>query len=139
MSFGSFSQGGHATPNSEINMVPLIDVMLVLLIIFMITAPLLTHAVKIDLPQATSEPSIEKPETVTLAIDASGNLFWNDKQISETGLADQLEKAASQVPQPVLHLRADQNTRYQKLAEVMSAARIAGIEKLGFITVPESP
>jgi len=137
MAFGSFDQGNERMPTSEINMVPLIDVMLVLLIVFMITAPLLTHSVKIDLPQASSTPNTEKPETVTLALDANGSLFWNDQSLPDTDLAQRLQAAAAQSPQPELHLRADQNTRYQKLAEVMSAAREAGIEKMGFITVPQ--
>jgi biopolymer transport protein ExbD len=136
MAFGGFEQqGGHA-PMSEINMVPLIDVMLVLLIIFMITAPLLTHAVKIDLPSASSQLSDEKPETVSLALDAGGQLFWNDQPLAEADLAGRLQAAAVQQPQPELHLRADRETRYQKLAEVMSAAREAGIRKIGFITLP---
>jgi biopolymer transport protein ExbD len=136
MAFGGFEQqGGHA-PMSEINMVPLIDVMLVLLIIFMITAPLLTHAVKIDLPSASSQLSDEIPETVSLALDAGGQLFWNDQPLAEADLAGRLQAAAVQQPQPEVHLRADRETRYQKLAEVMSAAREAGIRKIGFITLP---
>lgn len=136
MAFGGFSQGAERQPTSEINMVPLIDVMLVLLIVFMITAPLLTHSVKIDLPRASSAPNIEKPETVALALDAEGRMFWNDEPLSEEALTARLQEAAARTPQPELHLRADHETRYQKLAEVMSAARDAGIEKMGFITVP---
>ncbi|TVT60669.1 MAG: biopolymer transporter ExbD [Azoarcus sp. PHD] len=136
MAFGSFDQGSERMPTSEINMVPLIDVMLVLLIVFMITAPLLTHSVKIDLPQASSAPNTEKPDTVTLALDANGGLFWNDAPMPDADLAPRLQAAAALSPQPELHLRADQNTRYQVLAEVMSAAREAGIEKMGFITIP---
>lgn len=138
MAFGGFSQGGERGPSSDINMVPLIDVMLVLLIVFMITAPLLTHSVKIDLPEASSSPTNEKPETVTLAIDAGGQLFWNNDPISETGLETRLEAAAKSIPQPELHLRADQNTLYRQIAKVMSQARTAGIEKMGFITLPDS-
>ncbi|PTD97752.1 ExbD/TolR family protein [Pseudothauera lacus] len=136
MAFGGFNQGGGQAPMSEINMVPLIDVMLVLLIVFMITAPLLTHGVKIDLPTASSAPNQEKPETVALAIDASGQLFWNDQPLADSELDARLAVAAQQEPQPELHLRADRDTRYQKIAEVMSAARAAGVQKLGFITVP---
>jgi len=137
MAFGSFSQEGNSAPMSEINMVPLIDVMLVLLIVFMITAPLLTHAVKIDLPTAASQASNEKPETVTLAVDGTGKLFWNDQEIAASDLPARLAAVAAQAVQPELHLRADRETRYQKLAEIMSAARTAGIQKMGFITVPE--
>jgi biopolymer transport protein ExbD len=138
MAFGGFSQGDSRPLQSEINMVPLIDVMLVLLIVFMITAPLLTHSVKIDLPQASSRPNDEKPETVALAIDGEGRLFWNNEPIEQAALPARLKAAAGQTPQPELHLRADHNTRYQTLAEVMSQAREAGIEKMGFITQPES-
>lgn len=137
MAFGGFSQGDARAPQSEINMVPLIDVMLVLLIVFMITAPLLTHSVKIDLPQAASQPTVEKPETVTLALDAQGRMYWNDQPLDESVLPGRLAEAAGKQPQPELHLRADHDTRYQKLAEVMSLARSAGIEKMGFITVPK--
>ena len=136
MAFGGFSQGSERLPTSEINMGPLIDVMLVLLIVFMITAPLLTHSVKIDLPKAASQPNVEKPETVALALDADGKMYWNDEPLSEEALTARLRDAAAKSPQPELHLRADHDTRYQKLAELMSAAREAGIEKMGFITVP---
>ncbi|MBC9073102.1 biopolymer transporter ExbD [Thauera sp. CAU 1555] len=136
MAFGGFNQGGGQAPMSEINMVPLIDVMLVLLIVFMITAPLLTHGVKIDLPAASSDPNVEKPETVTLAMDGEGKLFWNDQPLADADLAVRLADAAAATPQPELHLRADRETRYQKIAEVMSAAREAGVQKMGFITVP---
>ncbi len=138
MAFGGFNQGDARPLQSEINMVPLIDVMLVLLIVFMITAPLLTHSVKIDLPQASSQPNQEKPETVSLALDADGRLFWNNEALDEAALPARLAAAAAQTPQPELHLRADRNTRYQTLAEVMSKARAAGIEKMGFITQPET-
>jgi len=137
MAFGSFSQEGRGAPMSEINMVPLIDVMLVLLIVFMITAPLLTHAVKIDLPTAASAANNEKPETVTLAVDEAGTLYWNDRRIDDAELQARLAEAAAKAVQPELHLRADRETRYQKLAEIMSAARQAGIQKMGFVTVPE--
>lgn len=138
MAFGGFRQDDSLPLQNEINMVPLIDVMLVLLIVFMITAPLLTHSVKIDLPQASSQPTEEKPETVSLSIDASGQLFWNDDAIDAAALPQRLQDAAARSPQPELHLRADRDTRYQMLAEVMTQARSAGIEKMGFITVPAS-
>ena len=137
MAFGGFSQGDQRPLHSEINMVPLIDVMLVLLIVFMITAPLLTHSVKIDLPQAASQASEQKPEIVTLAIDASGQLFWNNAALAADELPARLAAAAAQTPQPELHLRADRNTRYEVIAEVMSKARSAGVQKMGFVTLPE--
>jgi biopolymer transport protein ExbD len=139
MSFGGFDSGNRTAPMAEINTTPLVDVMLVLLIIFIITAPLLTHAVKIDLPEATSEPSAEKPETVALAIDADGKLFWNDQPIAEGDLEPRLAEAAARNPQPDLNLRADKNMRYEKLAQVMTAAQRGGITKMGFVTVPLQP
>jgi biopolymer transport protein ExbD len=131
VSFGSFDQEGHNAPMVEINTTPLVDVMLVLLIIFMITAPLLTHQVKIDLPQATTQKSTEKPEIVTVAIDAAGTLYWNNSPLTRVC------RAARQQPQPELHLRADRHTQYEKLAEVMAAAQNAGMRRMGFVTSPQ--
>lgn len=137
MAFGGFNQQGGTPQMSEINMVPLIDVMLVLLIVFMITAPLLTHSVKIDLPQASSQATNQKPETVTLAMDGDGKLYWNDQPVERGEIPARLSEAAKQDPQPELHLRADRDTRYEVLATIMAEARNAGIAKMGFITVPQ--
>jgi biopolymer transport protein ExbD len=134
---GLFSSGGHTSPMSEINTTPLVDVMLVLLVIFIITAPLLTHAVKIDLPQASSQPLPEKPEVIDIAIDGSGKMYWNDMPMVDGELAGKLQNIASAKPQPELHIRADKETRYQILAEVMAAAQNAGVEKLGFVSTPD--
>ena len=136
MAFGGFSDNDGSRPMAEINMIPLIDVMLVLLIIFIVTAPLLTHAIKINLPTATTQPNLEKPETVTLSIDAGGRLYWNDGAIDDAQLAANLANSAQRTPQPELHLRAEKTTQYQKVAEVMAAARNAGMAKIGFITEP---
>lgn len=136
MAFGGFSDNDAGRPMAEINMIPLIDVMLVLLIIFIVTAPLLTHSIRINLPKATTRVNLEKPETVTLSIDASGNLFWDESRIDDAQLAAYLAGAARRNPQPELHLRAEKTTQYQRLAEVMSAAQNAGVIKIGFITEP---
>ena len=96
----------------------------------------LTHGIKIDLPKAASTANPEKPETVTLSLDAKGKVFWNDQPVEDAQLPAKMAEAAAKQPQPELHLRADQNTRYQKLAEIMSAARNAGLTKLGFVTDP---
>jgi biopolymer transport protein ExbD len=136
MAFGGFSESDGGRPMAEINMIPLIDVMLVLLIIFIVTAPLLTHSIKINLPKATTQATIEKPETVTLSIDAAGTLFWDDNPIDDAQLASRLAGAARRNPQPELHLRAEKTTQYQRLAQVMSAAQNAGVIKIGFITEP---
>lgn len=131
-----FSSGDHSAPMNEINMIPLIDVMLVLLVIFIITAPLLTHAVKIDLPQASSQPLPEKPEVISIAIDEAGRMYWNDVPMVQGELVVKLQQASQQEPQPELHIRADKGTRYQILAEVMADAQTAGIQKLGFVSMP---
>ncbi len=137
ISSGGFGGDNHHTqPMAEINTTPMVDVMLVLLVIFIITAPLLTHAVKIDLPQAASQPDQEKPDTVTLSINAEGKLFWNDVSFTDMELASRLATVAQKQPQPELHLRAERITPYQKLAEIMSAAQSAGIMKIGFVTDP---
>ena len=139
MAFGGFEQRGAGQPMSEINTTPLVDVMLVLLVIFIITAPLLTHSIKLDLPSAQAPASTETPETITLSIDASGALFWNDQRIGgDEQLSTRLADAAQRRPQPELHLRADRDTRYQRIAEVMSGAQRAGIAKIGFVTDPRS-
>lgn len=136
MAFGGFSQEARNAPMSEINMVPLIDVMLVLLIVFMITAPLLTHAVKIDLPVAANGSAEAPIETVTLALDGSGTLYWNDTVTTLDELPALLAEAAARPRQPELRLRADRDTRYQTLAAIMATARQAGVHKIGFVTLP---
>ena len=140
MAFGSFT-GGNAggRPMAEINMIPLIDVMLVLLVIFIITAPLLTNAVKIDLPQASSLPNITKPDNIQLAIDGSGLLFWNGERIDRSALRARLQSAAKMQPQPELHLRADKTTPYERVAEALSDAAKAGVVRIGFVTDPRDP
>lgn len=130
-------QGAHSAPMSEINTTPLVDVMLVLLVIFIITAPLLTHAVKIDLPQASSQPVPQKPEIVDISIDNSGKMFWNNSPLVKGELKGKLQEIAGKQPQPELHIRADRETRYQLLAEVMADAQNAGITKLGFVSAPK--
>ena len=134
MSFGSSSQDDDIM--SEINMTPLVDVMLVLLIIFIITVPVINHAVKIDLPRATSQPSDAKPPHVELAIDAAGELTWNGTALSKDVLKERMTDAAAQQPQPELHLRADRQTPYEKVAQVMAAAQSSGLSKIGFVTDP---
>lgn len=132
-----FSAAEHTQPMSEINTTPLVDVMLVLLVIFIITAPLLTHAVKIDLSQATSQPLEEKPEVIDLAVDAEGKIFWNDSEIQVDDLATRMADEAAKQQQPELQIRADKNTRYQVLAEVLAKAQTAGMKKVGFVSQPQ--
>ena len=130
------SLNSHTQPISEINTTPLVDVMLVLLVIFITTTPLLTHAVKIDLPPATSQPLLDKPEVISLAIDGTGKTYWNDVPLVQGQLKQKLLQIADQKPQPELNIRADKETRYQILAEVMADAQKAGVTKLGFVSEP---
>ncbi len=138
MSFGAFDQHGAHAPMNEINTTPLVDVMLVLLTIFIITAPLLTHTIHVDLPAAGSTVNPEKPDIITLSINHEGTLFWNDAPVMDRELAQRLAEAGERKPQPELRLRADRDTRYQKIAEIMSAAQKAGIQKLGFVSRQEN-
>jgi len=121
---------------SEINMTPLVDVMLVLLIIFMITMPVITHAVKVQLPQAASQSSPTPPDPVELSIDAAGQYFWNDEPLSFAQLEARLAAAAQQAPQPELRVNADRQVRYDAVAQALAAAQRAGLHKLGFVTLP---
>src|SRR5690242_21944108 len=107
MAFGSMESGNRQMPTAEINVVPLVDVMLVLLVIFIITAPLLTHAVKIDLPKASSQPNLTRPEHIQVSIDAASALFWNGEKLDRNAMRARLASASQQKPQPELHLRAD--------------------------------
>ena len=136
MAFGGFNKNSDSAPMAEINMVPLIDVMLVLLVIFIITAPLLTHAVKIDLPRASSHPNMTKPQNIQLGVRTDGEIFWNGEAVDLATLDTRMKTAAAINPQPELHIRADRSTEYQRVAEVMSAAARAGLSKIGFVTEP---
>lgn len=136
MAFSNFNEDAHEDM-SEINMIPLVDVMLVLLILFIITAPLFTpHSFDIDVPEAETEATQEQPDTVALAIDAQGQLFWGDEAINDTTLQQRLSDEAKKRPQPAVHLRADKQTRYEHIAHIMEAVQKTGIEQLGFITKP---
>ncbi|MCC6532292.1 MAG: biopolymer transporter ExbD [Burkholderiales bacterium] len=137
MPFGAFDPGADQ-PMAEINTTPLVDVMLVLLIIFMVTAPLFTHAVRIDLPRARSAPNVAKPDTVVVSIDAAGGVHWSGEALAREGLGERLAQAAAKLPQPELHLRAHRDTRYQVIAEVLSQAQRAGIRKIGLVTDPSA-
>ncbi len=137
MSFGGFEQRGHDQPMAEINTTPLVDVMLVLLVIFIITAPLLTHAIRVDLPGAQAPVDVPDPGTVTLSIDADGTIYWNEDAITgEELLAARLAEAAARSPAPRLQLRADRETRFQRIADLMAAVQAAGLPGIGFVTQP---
>ncbi len=121
---------------NEINMTPLVDVMLVLLIIFIITVPVMKHAVNIDLPRATNQPQDTKPETVRLSVDEQGQYYWNENRVSDQDLPAMLQAEATKSPQPDLHIRGDKAVRYERVAMAMAMAQHAGIKKIGFITEP---
>ena len=123
---------------NEINMTPLVDVMLVLLIIFIITVPVMKHSVNIDLPRASNEQQLIKPETVRLSVDADGSYYVNDTKITDEELAPRLKAEATRNPQPDLHIRGDKSVRYERVAQAMAAAQQAGLRKIGFITEPKN-
>jgi biopolymer transport protein ExbD len=133
---GNFADSGDEVMN-EINMTPLVDVMLVLLIIFIITVPVMKHAVNIDLPRATNQPQDVKPQTLRLSVDASGQYFLNEQPTSDDAVLTQLQNAARQEPQPELHIRGDKAVRYERVAQAMAVAQQAGVRKIGFITEPK--
>lgn len=121
---------------SEINTTPLVDVMLVLLIVFMITIPVITHTVPLDLPHVRNLATQTKPENVNISINRDGQIFWNLQVVDANQLLDRLKSAAVQKPQPEVHVRADQATRYEFVGKVILTAQRAGIQKVGFITEP---
>lgn len=138
MAMGSFNSPGSQMPTAEINMTPLVDVMLVLLIIFIITAPLMTHQVPVDLPRASSTPTPEKPLTLQVSINADNAVFVGAEAVDRGGLEARFREAVARDANVEMHLKADRATRYETVAEAMSAARRAGLTKIGFVTQPGS-
>ena len=136
MAFGTQDEADEVM--NEINMTPLVDVMLVLLIIFIITIPVMKHAVNVDLPRATNQPQETKPETVRLSVDAKGVYYWNEARIEDAALPDLLKAQAAKNPQPDLHIRGDKDVRYERVAQAMAAAQVAGLKRIGFITEPKA-
>ena len=122
---------------NEINMTPFVDVMLVLLIIFIITVPVMKHSVNVDLPRASSQRQDAKPETVRLSVQADGTYYWNESKVTDEALPGLLRTEAAKNPQPDLHIRGDKAVRYERVAQAMAAAQQAGLRKIGFITEPK--
>ena len=137
MAFGAFNHHRQKESMSDINVTPMVDVMLVLLVIFILGAPAFTGAVKLDLPQAEAPAAAQPAAIVTVAIDAGGALYWNNEAVTKTVLEQRLKEAAKMAPQPELQLRADKDTRYETVAQVMAAAQAHGLEKMGFVTDPK--
>ena len=135
MSMGS-PDGDDDEVIASINTTPLVDVMLVLLIIFLITIPVVTHTVPVKLPSETNKPYVTKPENINIAIDREGQAFWNERPIDQKELLSRLKVVSVQKPQPEVHIRGDQNTRYEFVGKVILTAQRAGIAKVGFITEP---
>ncbi len=119
---------------SEINMIPLIDVMLVLLIVFLITIPVMQHAVPVQLPKAAAQPQAPALEAIRLTIDADGRYLWNDTPVSDAELAARLAEAAAREPQPPLQLHGDRAVRYERVAQALAAAQRAGLHSMGIVT-----
>lgn len=138
MAFASFDNKNSSAPMAEINMVPLIDVMLVLLVIFIVAAPLLTHSVKLDLPKATAQAATVKADKIEFSIDAQGVRYWNGEVISREDAAQRFAIESEKAVQPEVHLSADQGVAYRAVAETLADASRAGLSKIGFVTEPEA-
>ncbi|RKP46608.1 ExbD/TolR family protein [Pararobbsia silviterrae] len=136
MATSSFSNDDDDGLMTEINMTPLVDVMLVLLIVFMVTIPVLNHAVKVNLPQATSQPQDLQPTHIDVSVQADGTVFWNKQPMTPEQVKAAIATAASQAPQPEIHLYADRAVRYEAVADLMSEIQANGLSKIGFVTQP---
>jgi biopolymer transport protein TolR len=136
MAFGRIERTTMDPPMSEINVTPLVDVMLVLVVIFIITAPLLASSIRLDLPKAEGTQAGDAPRFVTVVLDKAGQVFLNDKPVAPAQLADQLGAAAKQNPDTEIQLRADQGVPYGKVVEVMGVAHKAGLTRIGFVAEP---
>ena len=140
MSFSTGSESG--APMSEINVTPLVDVMLVLLIIFMITAPLMSHKIKVELPQANLDHRDEKvppAPPITVTVTENGSIYWNDQPVTRNMLESQLSVEAQKTPQPAVNIRGDETTKYRTISEVVNVAQAQGIRKVGFVATKERP
>jgi biopolymer transport protein TolR len=136
MAFGRIERTTMDPPMSEINVTPLVDVMLVLVVIFIITAPLLASTIRLDLPKAEGTQPGDAPRFVTVVLDKAGQVFLNDKLVAPAQLADQLAATARQNPETEIQLRADQGVPYGKVVEVMGVAHKAGLSRIGFVAEP---
>jgi biopolymer transport protein ExbD len=135
MSVGDAEEGSSM---SDINTTPLVDVMLVLLIIFLITIPVIQKSVKLDLPKAVNIPTQTKPENIIVAVDAQGNIYWNEGRISNRdALLEHVKQAAVIKPRPEIHIRADKETRYEAVGRVIYTIQRGGLVKVGFLTEPD--
>ena len=136
MAFGSFDRKTSSQPMAEINMVPLIDVVLVLLVIFIVTAPLLTNVVKLDLPKATANADLQKPEKIEFAIDAQGSLFWGGERVTREEAMEKFAEAGRKRPQPEVYLRADATVPSRYVSETLADASKGGLSRIAFVSEP---
>jgi len=139
MTFGRLERTPGTPPMSDINMTPLIDVMLVLLVIFIITAPLMVSALRVDLPQTVGAKNLHAPKFVTVTLDKAGALYVNEQAVDSLALADRLQRAAQANPNTELQLRADTTVPYGRVVEVMGIAQKAGLSRIGFVATPPKP
>ena len=131
-------EGGEDTVMSQINTTPLVDVMLVLLIIFLITIPVITQSIKVDLPNVANTPTKTKPENITIAIDVNGDVYWNLSRVpSDQALLDLVKSVAVQDPQPEIHIRGDSQAKFAAVGRTIYLIQRGGVVKIGFITVPD--
>ncbi len=136
MAFGRLERTPRAAPMSDINMTPLIDVMLVLLVIFMITAPLMTSSLKLDLPKSDAAQPNDVPQFISVALDRDGRTFVGDESVDAAQLAGRVAAAARQNPQTEVQLRADRSVPYGRVAELIGMVQKAGLTRIGFVTQP---
>jgi biopolymer transport protein ExbD len=137
MSVGPAEAGDEDEVVSAINTTPLVDVMLVLLIIFLITVPVITHTIQLQLPKEINIPTQTKPENIVLSVDKDGDMFWNTTKLRDTNdLFERIKVEAVKVPQPEVHIRGDLNARYEPVGRIVFTLQRAGIAKIGFITEP---
>ena len=136
MAFGRLERTKGAEPMSEINVTPLVDVMLVLVVIFIITAPLLASSIRLDLPNTDAGQPSDAPKFVTVAMDRGGQVYFNDQAVSQAQLADKLAEAAGRSKDTEVQLRADETVPYGRVVEVMGAAHKAGLNRIGFVAEP---
>jgi len=136
MSFGRLERTTGPQPMSDINMTPLVDVMLVLVVIFILTAPLLSSAIRLDLPRAEGGAPGAVPQAVTVVVDAQGQAFLDDQPLAQTALVERLRRIGAEQPDTELQLRADAAVPYGRVVEVMDAAHRAGLARIGFVTEP---
>lgn len=137
MGLGTLGSGASGRPMAEINVIPLVDVMLVLLVVFIVTAPLLTHAVKLELPQASSQPNVSKAERVEIAVQADGRIHWNGEPVARDELERRAAALGAAAPESEIHLKGDEHVPYGEMARTLSALAKNGLTRIGFVTQPE--